>query len=198
MTNINIQASINDDAINEIALAVMEEISTSDLAVEVENYIDYDKIIDNVASSYYFEDMISSKIDDIAEETYSRVDSHIESLLNDYNPSSYCSMGQRFTSAIKDAVTYLFHNDDSFKHLAPKIEDDDSSETSSNEVTEESKVVGIFNEDLVALYEVVDYLVHNYSPDMKNDLLKVQMDMWVKFVMARTTYTNSLKEGTND
>lgn len=219
MNEINVSLNIDNHAISEIADAVAENLSYSQLANEVSDYLDYGQIAENALDFLDFDDiaerssscldygLIAEKViddldsSDIYEKVMTDIDlndtvsNEINSILDTYDPNNNCSTGKAFTGAVKDAITFLFKNDKDFSYLA-KIDQSLIPEVKAFETEgeEEEVIASLFNPDLVALNSVVEYLVNNYIPALQNDMIKIQMDMWARFVNSRISYIDYVKE----
>jgi hypothetical protein len=215
MSNINI--NIPESVISDIADEVKTMLDYEELAESVATNLDADELIANVSRSV-MEDMVHDNIDydrvydAIRDDVFNQIDSSmtdnvndaVYSLLSDFLPSNACGTGEAFMEAIQKTIIHLLEQPANVIWLQDKlgIEEPKKTEevTSTAEVKDENdQPVGLFNPDVIGIYEVVRKISDNYLTEQQikdpSFLINLQMEMWNTFVNSRISYIESVNEG---
>lgn len=136
MENINVTMGIDGDALEKLAIKIVE-------SIDIEDHINMTRIVDDRIEAYDFDSVIEnfsfrSIVNDIIEEydfdplminilddnqTVTDVNYDVEHLLESYSPTNTCSIGESFTEAVCKAVRYLLLKDEDFViHIAKALE----------------------------------------------------------------------------
>ena len=159
MENINVTLGIDNEAIIKIADMVEEQLKDSDNLTEsvetviantdfdeiitnwmddnfsfseylekedLKDYIDYDDLADNIDIDFKLRDAISDH----------NFGDEAQALLDSYNPSTSCSLGQSFTDSIQQAIEYLLETTDLSTRIEQSIIENKQSEIISTKVNE--------------------------------------------------------------
>lgn len=184
-----------DEIIENITPASCREIVSLGLDDDVfaEGIYDNKKIIEEIAS-----EAVDESLDEKVEEYVDGcLDGLLTNILASYDPNRNCTLGMSFTDAVKEALIHLTNDDEDTSIAITRMiaKSESPVEQSVEEVSEEETVVGLFNKDLVGVMDVVKHLVTLLAPEKAENpslLIDLQMGMWQRFCIARSSYMDSL------
>lgn len=136
MENINVTMGIDNEALEKLAVKIVESIDIEDhinmtqiVDDRIEAY-DFDSIIENFSfrsivndaiDDYDFDDMMTDFLDNNQSEN--DIGNYVENLLDSYSPTNACTIGESFTEAVCKAVRYLLLKDEDFViHIAKALQ----------------------------------------------------------------------------
>jgi hypothetical protein len=161
----------------------------------VHDNIDYDRVYDAIRDDVY--NQIDSNMSD-------NVNDAVWSLLTDFLPSNACGTGRAFMDAIQKTIIHLLEQPANLIWLQDKLGIEEPKKTegvnSTAEVrNEKDEVVGLFNPDVIGIYEVVRKISDKYLTEQQikdsSFLINLQMEMWNTFVNSRMSYIESVNQG---
>lgn len=136
MENINVTMGIDNDALEKLAVKIIESIDIEDhidmvqiVDDRIEAY-DFDSVIENfrfnsiitdVIDNYDFDSLMTDFLDN--NQSGMEIGNEVENLLDSYSPTNACTIGESFTEAVCKAIRYLLLKDEDFViHIAKALE----------------------------------------------------------------------------